>query len=63
MWISAIALALTDIFAPYSSIKEPDPRVWSTGERATFWSLNRTIWGLCVVWVIFACHYNYAGTY
>ena len=60
MWISAVALALTDVYAPYSGIKE-DPRVWTRGERAVFWSLRYSIWGLCIVWLIFACHYNYAG--
>ncbi|CAB3977094.1 nose resistant to fluoxetine 6-like [Paramuricea clavata] len=60
MWISAIALALTVVYAPYSAIKE-DPHVWTTGERAVFWSLKWSIWGLCIVWLIFACHYNYAG--
>ena len=42
MWISAIALALTDIYAPYSAVKE-DPHVWTTGERALFWSLKWSI--------------------
>ena len=60
MWISAVALALTDVYAPYSGIKE-DPRVWTRGERTVFWSLRYSIWGLCIVWLIFACHYNYAG--
>jgi hypothetical protein len=60
MWTVAIALGLTDVFAPYSSIKE-DPRVWTTGESALFWSLKWSIWGLCIVWLIVACHYNYAG--
>ena len=60
MWISAIALALTDVYAPYSAVKE-DPHVWTTGESALFWSLKWSIWGLCIVWLIFACHYSYAG--
>ena len=60
LWIAAIALALTDVYAPYSSIKE-DPHVWTKGERALFGGLKWSIWGLCIVWLIVACHYNYAG--
>ena len=60
MWIPAIALAFAVVYAPHTSLKE-DPHTWTTGERAAFWSLKWSIWGLCIVWLIFACHYNYAG--
>ena len=62
MWIVAVTLALTVVYAPYSAIKE-NPHVWSTGESALFWSVKWPIWGLCIFWLIFACHYNYAGMY
>lgn len=62
MWIFTIALALTDIYVPYSSIKD-NPHDWSTGERTLFWALRWPIWGFFIVWVIFACQYNYAGEY
>ncbi|XP_046851781.1 nose resistant to fluoxetine protein 6-like [Xenia sp. Carnegie-2017] len=60
LWISTIALALTDIYAPYSSVKE-DPHVWTVSESAFFWAFRWFIWGLFIVWLIFACHYGYAG--
>lgn len=60
VWICAIALAVTDVYAPYTAVKE-HPHVWSKGERASFWGLKYSIWGICIVWLIFACHYNYAG--
>ncbi|XP_046853576.1 nose resistant to fluoxetine protein 6-like isoform X2 [Xenia sp. Carnegie-2017] len=60
LWMCTIALALTDIYSPYSAIKE-DPRIWSTAERAFFWAFKWFIWGLFIVWLIFACQYNYAG--
>ena len=60
MWTFAVALALTDVYAPFSAIKE-DPRVWTNAEISAFWSLKWPIWGLCIVWLIIACHYNYAG--
>ena len=60
LWISTIALALTDIYAPYSSVKE-DPHIWTVAESAFFWAFKWFIWGLFIVWLIFACQYNYAG--
>ena len=60
LWISTIALALTDIYAPYSSVKE-DPHIWTVAESAFFWAFKWFIWGLFIVWLIFACHYGYAG--
>ncbi|XP_028406319.1 nose resistant to fluoxetine protein 6-like isoform X2 [Dendronephthya gigantea] len=60
MWLSATALALTVVYAPYSYLKE-DPRIWTKGENILFGSLKWSIWGLSIIWLIFACHYNYAG--
>ena len=60
LWFTAIALAVTDVYALYSAVKE-DPRIWTTGESAVFWSLKWSIWSVCIIWLIFACHYNYAG--
>ncbi|CAB4030993.1 Hypothetical predicted protein [Paramuricea clavata] len=60
MWILAVCVALVDIYAPYSAVKE-NPRIWTKGERAVYGSLRWTIWSFSIIWLIFACHYNYAG--
>ena len=60
MWILAVCVALADIYAPYSAVKE-NPRIWTKGERVVYGSLRWTIWSFCIIWLIFACHYNYAG--
>ncbi|XP_028406328.1 nose resistant to fluoxetine protein 6-like [Dendronephthya gigantea] len=60
MWLGATALAVTVVYAPYGTLKE-DPRIWTKGENILFGSLKWCIWGLCIIWLIFACHYNYAG--
>ncbi|XP_028401905.1 nose resistant to fluoxetine protein 6-like [Dendronephthya gigantea] len=60
LWMLAVCVALADIYAPYSTVKE-NPRIWSKGENIVYGSLRWTIWSFCISWLIFACHYNYAG--
>ncbi len=60
MWILATCVALAVVYAPYNAVKE-NPRIWTKGEKVVFGSLHWTAWSLCIIWLIFACHYNYAG--
>ncbi|XP_028401903.1 O-acyltransferase like protein-like [Dendronephthya gigantea] len=60
LWILAVCVALAVIYAPYSAVKE-NPRIWSKGENVVYGSLRWTIWSFCISWLIFSCHYNYAG--
>lgn len=34
---------------------------WSVGKRYAFEILFRPVWGLCICWVLWACHFGYGG--
>jgi hypothetical protein len=56
----AIASVVTFIYSPYNAIKN-DPDEMSRGGRVIYSSLKYTCWSLAIVWLIFACHFGYAG--
>jgi hypothetical protein len=51
-WLSATAVALALTYGPYSQVHGPTV---SVHVAALYNSVERTAWGLCVAWVLFAC--------
>ena len=60
IWLVAVGVALAVVYGPYSAIKE-NPHKWTKGENVVYGSLKWILWSVPVAWVIFACHYGYAG--
>ena len=58
--MAAVGAALAVILAPYSAVKE-DPHEWTKGVNVVYGSFKWLLWDMSVAWVIFACHYGYAG--
>lgn len=59
MWIIAI---VAGFFAVYGKGFEViSHKSWSKKERYTYEILFRPVWGLCICWVLWACHFGYGG--
>ncbi|WAR14881.1 NRF6-like protein [Mya arenaria] len=54
------ATGLAIIYSPYSDNRDGDGK-WSPVQRGLYESLGRPAWGVCVAWVIFACHTGCGG--
>ncbi|KAL9976510.1 hypothetical protein ACROYT_G013819 [Oculina patagonica] len=59
-WCVAIALALSVVYGPYKSIKQP--RVpFTKFENIMYGTFSRFAWGLALAWVVYACHRGFGG--
>lgn len=59
-WIVFSSTALILLYAKWTDTGKGF-KPWSLRERQAYETLNRPLWGLCVAWVIWACHGNYGG--
>ncbi|CAD5122887.1 DgyrCDS11287 [Dimorphilus gyrociliatus] len=59
-WIFFSSCAIILLYAKWTDAsKHFTP--WTLAERKAYETLNRPVWGLCIAWVIWACHENYGG--
>lgn len=61
-WLLATAAALSIVYSPYSENKDGG-EPWTNVQRAFYEGFGRPAWGLCVAWVIFACHTGCGGKF
>ncbi|XP_052820241.1 uncharacterized protein LOC128246073 [Mya arenaria] len=59
-WLMATATGLAIIYSPHSENKDGGEE-WSPVQRGLYESVARPAWGICVAWVIFACHTGCGG--
>lgn len=59
-WILAIGLGFAVIYLRWIEVGENVKR-WSKEVALTYYTTHRPIWGLCICWVIWACHSGYGG--
>ncbi|XP_052270668.1 O-acyltransferase like protein-like isoform X1 [Dreissena polymorpha] len=59
-WMAAAGAALAIIYSPYGENKDGG-EVWTPTQRAFYEGFGRPAWGLCIAWVIFACHTGCGG--
>ena len=57
-WLLATVLALLVLYGTYSEDGSP---TMSHEVAALYNATGRTVWGVCVAWVIFACATGYGG--
>ncbi|KAK7497003.1 hypothetical protein BaRGS_00011739 [Batillaria attramentaria] len=60
-WAVAGGVGMAVIFGLYDASKVTDTEPLEVWEAALWNSLGRTAWGVCVAWVIIACHTGYGG--
>ncbi|XP_055842822.1 nose resistant to fluoxetine protein 6-like, partial [Episyrphus balteatus] len=58
-WILCFALIFAIIYGPYFTINADHET--SVLEAAMYESLRRVTWGIALSWIIFACHFGFAG--
>lgn len=57
-WILSMASGLAVIYLMWPANQGILP---TNAEAATYSALARTVWGICLAWLVFACQYGYAG--
>ena len=60
----AAAVGLTLVYIPYDDVGHilTEGSQWGAADTATYESLCRVLWAVCVSWVVFACTTGYGGT-
>ena len=61
-WSVTIVLAMLLVYGPHKSIL-PGAEEWNGAEKVIFGTFRRFLWGLVLVWVVYACHYGAGGLY
>jgi len=59
-WMLATGAALSIVYTPHTEMKEGG-EPWTNMQRAFYEGFGRPAWGMCVAWVIFACHTGSGG--
>jgi len=59
-WIVSLALIFTSLFALYPAAQWEAPDL-TILEQASYYTLTRIAWPLCMCWVVFACMKGYGG--
>eukprot|EP00794_Sanderia_malayensis_P019239 gene19239-21167_t len=59
-WIMALIVALLVTYGPYTAF-ETGGHPFSNVENILYGTFSRFAWGLCVAWVIYACHFGMGG--
>lgn len=60
-WILAIGGGLTIVYIMWLDREIPGNKRWNKTERIIYLTFKQPVWGLCICWVLWACHYGYGG--
>lgn len=56
-WIFVVLLGLTTVYIRWLDMQNKVNTTW----KYIYTTIYRPVWGLCVCWVIWSCHYGYGG--
>ena len=56
-WLMAISVGMALVYGPHTMLDHN----WSTAENATYGTLSRFAWSLCLAWLVYACHNGYGS--
>lgn len=59
-WLLAAGVALFLVYIPYTEQKK-DGQEWTRVDRAFYEGFGRPAWGVCIAWLILACHSGKGG--